>query len=132
MIEQGFCFDEMSPDAVLADILHLTEKTVYITENGCCCDNDLYCIRYMALHYAAFRNAIDLGVDLRGVFHSSLMENWEWGTYAPRLGLVDVDRKTFQRTPKPSARIYKQIIANNGFSGEKLVNQGNINPFINK
>jgi beta-glucosidase len=55
-----------------------------------------------------------------------------WGTYAPRLGLVDVDRKTFQRTPKPSARIYKQIIANNGFSGEKLVNQGNINPFINK
>jgi len=120
MIGQDFWFDEISPDAVLDNLVRLQDKPVYITENGCCCDDDRYRIRYMATHYAAFRNAIDLGVDLRGLFHWSFLDNWEWGSYAPRLGLVDVDRTTFQRTPKPSAWFYKDIIAANGLSGDMV------------
>ena len=128
MIGQDFWFDEISPDAVLDNLVRLQDKPVYITENGCCCDDDRYRIRYMASHYAAFRNAIDLGVDLRGLFHWSLMDNWEWGSYAPRLGLVDVDRTTFQRTPKPSAWFYKDIIAANGLSGEMVCKHLDQNP----
>lgn len=120
MIDEEFWFDEFSPDAVLANLLRLPDKPVYITENGCCCNDDAYRIRYMALHYAAFRNAIDLGIDIKGLFHWTLMDNWEWGSYAPKFGLVSVDRDSFERTLKPSARLFTEIIQKNEISGQML------------
>jgi beta-glucosidase len=42
------------------------------------------------------------GVDVRGYFHWSLLDNYEWGRWEPTFGLVAVDRTTFRRTPKPS------------------------------
>jgi beta-glucosidase len=39
-----------------------------------------------------------------GYLHWSLVDNYEWGSYAPTFGLVAVDRKTFERKPKPSLR----------------------------
>jgi beta-glucosidase len=56
-------------------------------------------------------------VDVRGYFYWSLMDNYEWTSFIPRFGLVDVDFRTFQRTPKPSAFFYKEVIQENGFSG---------------
>jgi beta-glucosidase len=118
LIDMDFYLDEMSPDQLMHNLERLKDKPVYITENGCACNDDRFRIVYMALHYAAFRQAIDHGVDLRGLFYWSLMDNYEWGSYLPRFGLVDCDRKTFVRTPKPSAGFYRDIIAGNGFSGE--------------
>jgi beta-glucosidase len=44
------------------------------------------------------------GVDVRGYFQWSLLDNFEWTYgYGPRFGIIEVDRKTFARTPKPSA-----------------------------
>ena len=57
------------------------------------------------------------GVDVRGYFHWSIMDNFEWANgYKERFGLVYVDYETQQRTPKDSAYWYKQVIASNGQS----------------
>ena len=58
------------------------------------------------------------GVDLRGWFYWSLLDNYEWGSYLPRFGIVEVDRTTFARKPKPSAWMLKEIISRNGLTGE--------------
>ncbi len=55
------------------------------------------------------------GVDLRGYFVWSLLDNFEWALgYSKRFGIVHVDFKTQRRTPKASARFYSQVIASNG------------------
>lgn len=59
-------------------------------------------------------------MDVRGYLYWSLMDNYEWSSFLPRFGLVNVDFKTFERTPKPSAAFYREIIENNGFSQEIL------------
>ena len=109
---------EFSPDELMANLFRLKDKPVYITENGCITDDDRFRIAYIALHLAAFRQAIDLGVDLRSYFHWSLMDNYEWGDYDPKLGLVAFDPKTFERHPKPSAWFFKDVIEANAISGE--------------
>jgi len=61
---------------------------------------------------------MERGVDVRGYFYWSLMDNYEWTSFIPRFGLVAVDFRTFRRTPKPSALFYREVIEKNGFSGE--------------
>jgi beta-glucosidase len=48
------------------------------------------------------RAAMNDGVEVRGNFHWSMLDNWEWGQWGPTFGLVAVNRTSFQRTPKPS------------------------------
>lgn len=115
-----FYGDEMAPDQLMFNLERLLDKPVYITENGLATHDDRFRIAYMALHYAAFRQAIDHGVDLRGLFHWSLMDNYEWGSWAPTFGLAACDRQTFKRTPRPSAAFYREIIQANGFSGQTV------------
>ena len=45
------------------------------------------------------------------------MDNYEWGSFVPQFGMVGVDFETFERTPKPSASFYRDLIRQNGFSG---------------
>ena len=115
-----FYQSEFSPDDLLANLLRLKDKPVYITENGCAADDDRFRIAYIALHLAAFRQAMDMGVDLKGYLYWSLLDNYEWGSYLPQFGLVACDRRTFVRTPKPSAFFFKEIIEANGFSGRTV------------
>ena len=64
------------------------------------------------------RAALDDGVDLRGFFVWSLLDNFEWAEgYRHRFGIVHVDRDTQTRTPKASARWYEQVIADGGLRG---------------
>lgn len=59
--------------------------------------------------------AIDDEVDVRGYFHWSLMDNFEWADgYRQRFGLIHVDYKTLRRTPKDSARWYAGVLRTNG------------------
>ncbi len=61
------------------------------------------------------RAAIAAGVDVRGYFVWSLLDNFEWAQgYSKRFGIVHVDYATQQRTPKASARFYAQAIASRG------------------
>ncbi len=79
---------------------------IYITENGCSAADDLqddFRIDYLDAHLRAVHRAIGDGVDVRGYFVWSLLDNFEWAEgYHQRFGLVRVDFETQQRTPRAS------------------------------
>jgi len=120
MIPMNFYLEEMYPEGLVANLERLKDLPVYITENGCAATDDRFRIVYLALTLSALKEAIERGVDVRGYFHWSLMDNFEWGSFLPRFGLVEVDFNTFKRTPKPSASFYRDIIRENGFGGETV------------
>jgi beta-glucosidase len=67
---------------------------------------------YIAHHIDAIRAAVREGVDVRGYFAWSLLDNYEWAEgYRVRFGIVHVDFATQRRTPKSSARWYANLIA---------------------
>ncbi|WP_067125326.1 GH1 family beta-glucosidase [Microtetraspora malaysiensis] len=87
---------------------------VYITENGCSYEgiDDQERIDYLDGHIAAVRQAQAEGVDVRGYFVWSLLDNFEWAEgYHQRFGLVHVDFATQKRTPKASYHWLKRLIA---------------------
>ena len=72
-------------------------------------------IDYLDGHLRACHDAMSRGVDLRGYFVWSLMDNFEWAEgYAKRFGIVHVDYATQRRVPKDSARWYQEVIRRNG------------------
>ena len=76
-----------------------------VTENGIETPDDGARIAYLEAALAEVRTCLAEGVDVRGYLHWSLLDNFEWSRgYEPRFGLVEVDRETFERRPKPSAR----------------------------
>ncbi|RVX44195.1 beta-glucosidase [Nonomuraea polychroma] len=81
---------------------------ILITENGCSNDDtvtvdDQARIAFLESHIAAMRQAMEEGVDVRGYFVWSLLDNFEWAEgYHQRFGLVHVDFATQRRTPKAS------------------------------
>ena len=98
---------------------------IYITENGCAYDDPVIAgrcadprrIEYLDLHLRAVKDAIDEGVDIRGYYQWSLMDNFEWSLgYDKRFGLVHIDFDTLERTPKDSAEWYREVINRNGLA----------------
>ena len=114
------------PDGLTEFLITLHERIgpalppIYITENGCAGAEepdptgrvrDAHRIEYLAEHLAALSTAITAGVDVRGYFVWSLLDNFEWSKgYRPRFGLVHVDYSTQTRTPKDSYRWYQTLI----------------------
>lgn len=126
MIDHDMYHEEFYPDAFVQHLPRFTGKPVYITENGVAADDDRIRIVYLARHLAALREAMNMGVDLRGYVCWSLMDNYEWGSFKPRFGLVHVDFETFKRTLKPSAHFFREIIENHGIT--KAIREKYINP----
>ena len=99
------------------------EIPLVITENGCACADvpgpdgevdDADRIAYLSEHLAAVHTAITAGVDVRGYYVWSLMDNFEWAWgYGKRFGIVYVDYESQQRVPKASARWFRKVIADN-------------------
>ncbi|MCZ9351268.1 GH1 family beta-glucosidase [Streptomyces mutabilis] len=86
---------------------------VVITENGCSYEglDDRDRITYLDGHVRALHRALAAGVDVRGYFVWSLLDNFEWAEgYARRFGLVHVDFATLERTPKASYGWYRDLI----------------------
>jgi beta-glucosidase len=126
MIDKDFYLNEMYPEGLIKRLDRLKDKPVYITENGCSCDDDRLRIIFITRYLHALSEAIQRGVDVRGYFYWSLMDNYEWGSFKPKFGLCEVDLKNFSRTPKESAYYYRRIIAANGIPLELK------NSFLNK
>jgi beta-glucosidase len=97
---------------------------IYITENGLsgldwvAADGQVHDpqrIDFTRRYLSELARAIEDGVDVRGYFHWSLMDNFEWADgYRQRFGLVHVDYRTQKRTLKDSARWYAGVIRTNG------------------
>ncbi|MEU1459306.1 GH1 family beta-glucosidase [Streptomyces sp. NPDC005727] len=86
---------------------------VVITENGCSYEglDDQDRIAYLDAHIRALHTALEAGVDVRGYFVWSLMDNFEWAEgYARRFGLVHVDYQTLERTPKASYHWFRDVL----------------------
>lgn len=101
----------------------LTERynlPFYISENGAAMPDELTAdgkihdadrIDFLSSYLSELERASDDGVDVRGYFLWSFMDNFEWAKgYEPRFGIVYTDYKTMQRIPKDSAYWYKQYI----------------------
>jgi beta-glucosidase len=115
------------PEGFTAMLLELKERygdklpPIYITENGGSFSEgpghdgrvrDQRRIDYTESHLAAIHDAMRAGVDVRGYFHWSLMDNFEWAEgFEQRFGLTWVDFETQQRIPKDSFDWYRRVIA---------------------
>lgn len=76
---------------------------MYVTENGIATGDDSERIEYTTEALRAMGRCMADGLDVRGYFHWTLLDNFEWVSgYEPTFGLIEVDRSNFRRTPKPS------------------------------
>ncbi len=97
---------------------------LFVTENGAAFHDyvdpdgevqDPERVAYLEAHFRAAHAAIAEGVDLRGYFVWSFLDNFEWAEgYSKRFGIVYVDYGTQRRIPKHSARWYSRVVAANG------------------
>lgn len=83
---------------------------VLILENGTADAEDKHREKFIKEHLRYVHKAIEKGVNVRGYFHWSLIDNfeWSWG-WAPKFGLYKVDRQTLERSARPSAAVYGRI-----------------------
>lgn len=115
MIQTEFGW-EYHPESIYGALMELKRygKPVYITENGIADSTDGLRPRFIRDSLAAIRRAITDGVDIRGYFYWSLLDNFEWDKgFWPRFGLVHVDYTTQKRTIRDSARLYGRIAESN-------------------
>jgi beta-glucosidase len=94
------------PDALGIAVRHthdvVGDVPIVVTENGIATDDDQRRIDYTGEALRHLHEAIADGIDVRGYLHWTLLDNFEWGRWHPTFGLVEVDRETFERRPKPS------------------------------
>jgi beta-glucosidase len=117
---------EIYPDGLYDILIQLYRDykiPIYITENGAAYNDKLENgkvednkrIEYLREHIKRAYFAIRDGVDLRGYFVWSLMDNFEWAHgYSKRFGIIYVDYDTQKRILKDSAYFYKKVIEENG------------------
>ncbi|MCG8511020.1 MAG: family 1 glycosylhydrolase, partial [Rhodospirillales bacterium] len=115
---------EVFPDGLRIVLENLSDEwplpPIYITENGAAYDdpspddlNDRARQDYIAGHLAALDEAVRNGIDVRGWFVWSLMDNFEWAEgYSQRFGIVRVDYETQKRAPRKSARMLQEFLGN--------------------
>ena len=120
---------EVYPDGLTDTLKWVTDRygriPLYVTENGAAfydppqpidgrIDDPLR-VAYYRAHLRAAHAALCQGVDLRGYYAWSLLDNYEWSLgYSKRFGIVHVDYATQKRTPKASARFYSEVIKSHG------------------
>ncbi|CAH9141774.1 unnamed protein product [Cuscuta epithymum] len=133
----GLDYLDVYPQGIEKVVTYTKEKypniPIHITENGYCDKttsnssmeevlDDIKRVDFLAGYLNVLGNAIGKGADVRGYFVWSLLDNFEWTYgYSKRMGLHHVDRVTLRRTPKLSAKWYKQFIAENQRLKKKML-----------
>ena len=130
--QEGRLHTSMGWEVYAAGLTETLEKTaerygpipLYVTENGSAFADpdhprpgvsDPQRVAYLKAHIRAVAEAIHRGVDVRGYYAWSLLDNFEWAHgYSQRFGLIHVDYETLVRTPKESARVYRELITTGG------------------
>jgi beta-glucosidase len=107
---------EIYPEGIYGILKDLRrfKKPIYIMENGIADAADTKREKFIVDHLRFVHQAIEEGEDIRGYFHWSLLDNFEWAAgYTMKFGLYSLDRATFKRTPRPSAAAYAEICRTN-------------------
>ena len=111
---------EIVPEGIYHVLMDVKKynKSVYIFENGLADAKDAKREKFIIDHLKWSHKAIEDEVDLRGYFHWSLLDNFEWDKgFGPRFGLIEVDYdNNLKRIPRPSNRAYSEICKNNAIN----------------
>lgn len=107
----------MEPEGLYPILLRLWshyKKPIFVTENGVADQDDQYRRWWLEETIVAMERALSEGVDIRGYFYWSLLDNFEWKYgWWPKFGLVEVDRENgMKRTIRPSAKWFAEKIKN--------------------
>jgi len=109
---------------ILTKVWETFKKPIFITENGVAeASGDALRSKYTLEHLAQLHRAIDSGVDVRGYFYWSFMDNFEWKEgFAKKLGLIECDHADpeLKRKPRKTAYLYSDIIKENGITEEMV------------
>jgi beta-glucosidase len=94
---------------------------IIITENGVEDPDDRLRPRYLAEHLRQVWRAVNFNWPVKGYFHWSLVDNFEWERgWTQRFGLWKLDEQTQARSKRPSADFYAEICRENGLSAEMV------------
>jgi len=105
---------EVYPEA-LGHTVRLAAEHAGVTENGIATDDDAARVAYTRAALEGLVHAMEDGVDVRGYIHWTLLDNFEWNAgFSKTFGLIAVDRESFLRSVKPSARWLGQVARHNG------------------
>lgn len=107
---------EVYPEGIFDVLTDLSNHLpIFITECGIASTNDDRRSRFLIHYLQEVYRAIQAGVKVKGFFYWSLIDNFEWHRgFEPRFGLIEVDYATQQRSLRPSAYVYSEIIRRNG------------------
>lgn len=108
---------ELYPEGIYEVLNDLKKyhKPIYITEHGLADKEDKHRQWYLTESLKYVHQAIQNGCEVRGYFHWSLLDNFEWADgFFPRFGLYEVDYKTYERRARPTVKVYAEICKNNG------------------
>lgn len=114
---------EIYPDGLRRLLVRLSAlgRPIYVTENGTADAADTRRPAALVRSLAAVRRAIDQSADVRGYYHWSLVDNFEWSEgWSARFGLIAIDPTTQERTERESARIYARICHANAIPADLL------------
>jgi beta-glucosidase len=87
------------------------QRPLYVTESGLADGQDRHRAWYIERSLESIGEALEAGLDVRGYFHWSLLDNFEWHEgFWPKFGLAAVDRASLARRLRPSAQHYARLI----------------------
>jgi beta-glucosidase len=121
--DTGFIANE--PDGMFEGLHWLVQTfpglPIIVSENGVDCADDHLRPRYIVEHLHQMWRAVNFNWPIRGYFHWSLLDNFEWERgWTQRFGLWELDLETQARRKRPSADLYAGICKENGLTGEMV------------
>jgi beta-glucosidase len=121
--DNGFLANE--PDGMFEGLKWIVSTfpnlPIIVSENGVECADDHIRPRYMAQHIHQMWHAVNLNWPVKGYFHWTLVDNFEWDLgWTHRFGLWALDTETQKRTRRPSADLYAEICRENGISSDMV------------
>jgi beta-glucosidase len=113
--QMGTAVEALSLAGAVCYVYSVAGVPVLVTEHGISTTDDSLRCGFIPSSLRGLLGAIDDGVPVLGYIHWTLLDNFEWiSGFAGQLGLHEVDRTTFERTPKPSAAVYATIAKAHG------------------
>ena len=126
----GEPYSDIYPEGLYVLLRRLWQRyhlPLYVTENGLPDRDDDQRPSFIVRHLAQVHRAIQEGVDVRGYFYWTLVDNFEWAEgWLLRFGLVELDPETQERRLRPSAHVYAEICRQNGIPGTLLEQYGRV------